>query len=52
MRRIRCGPLWDRLADQATARGETMTALVIRALEREERRLLREQRRLPWQAPE
>lgn len=37
--------LWDRLTTLAHSRDETMTALVIRALENEEYRLLREDRR-------
>lgn len=46
-RYARIGPLWDRLAARARARGETMTALVVRALEREEARLDRDDRRQP-----
>lgn len=43
-RYIRAGDIWDRLSELAHERGETMTALVHRALENEEYRLLREQR--------
>lgn len=43
-RYVRCGDLWDRLTDLAHQRGETMTALVHRALEAEEYRILRERR--------
>ncbi len=40
-RYIRAGAIWDEATELATQRGETMTALVLRALEREVRRLKR-----------
>lgn len=40
-RYLRVGQLWEEAATLAAQRGETMTALVIRALEREVRRLRR-----------
>lgn len=40
-RYIRAGPVWDEAADLAAQRGETMTALVLRAIEREVHRLRR-----------
>ena len=40
-RNIRIGPIWDEAAALAAERGETMTALVIRAIEREVARLRR-----------
>ncbi len=41
-RYIRAGDIWDEAAGLADERGETMTALVIRAIEREVARLRRE----------
>jgi hypothetical protein len=40
-RYIRAGAIWDEATKLAEERGETMTALVIRAIEREVRRLHR-----------
>ena len=40
-RYIRAGAIWDEAAALAGQRGETMTALVIRAIEREVRRMER-----------
>jgi hypothetical protein len=42
-RDIRIGAIWDEARALATDRGEKMSALVTRALEREVRRLKREQ---------
>lgn len=44
-RNLRVGELWDEAAAVAEGRGETMTALVIRAVERELERIRREARR-------
>lgn len=44
-RYARVGPLWDRCVALAGQRGETMTAFLIRALEREEERELRRHRK-------
>lgn len=41
-RYLRAGAIWDEAAALADERGETMTALVLRAIEREVRRLRRE----------
>lgn len=40
-RYIRAGHIWDEAAELAAQRQETMTALVVRAIEREVRRLKR-----------
>lgn len=40
-RYIRAGHIWDEAAELAAERNETMTALVVRAIEREVRRLRR-----------
>ena len=40
-RYIRAGAVWDEAVELAEERGETMTALVIRAIEREIKRLRR-----------
>lgn len=44
-RYIRAGEIWDEATALAEKRNETMTALVIRAIEREVDRIHREQRR-------
>lgn len=52
-RYARVGALWDRCVALADQRGETMTAFLIRALEREEKRLIRQRlRETPWQEKE
>jgi hypothetical protein len=40
-RYLRMGPLWEEASQLAASRGETMTALVTRAVEREVRRIRR-----------
>lgn len=42
VRKIRAGRIWDEAAELALANGETMTALVLRAIEAEVRRLRRQ----------